>query len=368
MTPNREYGDHTEHVSRFDISHSVPKSVQFSIASNSAPQANCVPVMSQFSIANNSAPQANCVPIMSQFSIAGNSAPQASCVPVMSQFSIANNSAPQANCVPIMSQFSIAGNSAPQASCVPIMNQFSIASNSAPQANCGPTISQFSNVEPFVPSISNVVSDSLQSQINAGKSSQSRCFSAAENAESSSRFQMPFVSRPISHVPQSFTSFDAAPKPLIATSTLSKPLPHNIGTIKTPVYVSRSDAVIQPKSQFVQTLSHDNGFRHSYLHQANQSSQYSDFQSFEPKNFSNVPPFANNPQIPSNSGMVGSSLNLSNHNPAHVSTNSLDVASVYLIKQELFKKPANPFKGSPEEFLVWYPSIQNKLLGIPLNS
>ena len=47
MTPNREYDDHTEHVSRFDISHSVPKSVQFSIASNSAPQANCVPVMNR---------------------------------------------------------------------------------------------------------------------------------------------------------------------------------------------------------------------------------------------------------------------------------------------------------------------------------
>ena len=34
MTPNREYGNH--------ISHSVPKSVH--IASNSAPQANCVPI------------------------------------------------------------------------------------------------------------------------------------------------------------------------------------------------------------------------------------------------------------------------------------------------------------------------------------
>ena len=191
-----------------------------------------------------------------QFSIASNSAPQANFGPIMSQFSIANNSAPQASCVPIMNQFSITGNSAPQASCVPIMNQFSIAFNSASQANCGPTISKFSNVEPFVPSFSNRVSDSLPSQINAGKSFQSMCFSAAEKAESSSRFQMPFVSRPISHVPQSFT-FDAAPKPLISTSTLSKPLPHNISAIKTPVYVSHSDAVIQPKPQFVQTLSHD---------------------------------------------------------------------------------------------------------------
>ena len=144
---------------------------------------------------------------------------------------------------------------------------------SAPQANSGPTISQFSNVEPFVPTVSNVVSDNLPSQINAGKSSQSRRFSAAENAESSSRFQMPFVSRPISHVPHSFTSFGAAPKPLIATSTQFKPFPHNISTIKTPVYVSRSDAVIQPKPHFVQTLSHDNSSRHSYLHQIRLTSQ-----------------------------------------------------------------------------------------------
>ena len=41
-----------------------------------------------------------------------------------------------------------------------------------------------------------------------------------------------------------------------------------------------------------------------------------------------------------------------------------DSASLHLVKQEFFKKPANPFKGDPDKFLVWYPSVTNMMRGI----
>ena len=45
-----------------------------------------------------------------------------------------------------------------------------------------------------------------------------------------------------------------------------------------------------------------------------------------------------------------------------------DHASLHLIKQELLRRPSNPFKGDPNEFLVWFPSMQNMLRGIQLSS
>jgi hypothetical protein len=83
----------------------------------------------------------------------------------------------------------------------------------------------------------------------------------------------------------------------------------------------------------------------------------------------NTEPIANRPsmnyhQLPR--ATVGSTM--PTFQPAPYYIPAPDSASFHLVKQELFKKPANPFRGDPDKFLVWHPSITNMMRGINLSA
>ena len=63
--------------------------------------------------------------------------------------------------------------------------------------------------------------------------------------------------------------------------------------------------------------------------------------------------------------MVGRPLNFPNHtNNNFVCNQTQDTVGLHLIKQELFKVPAKPFGGDPNEYLSWLPSFENKTRGL----
>jgi len=45
----------------------------------------------------------------------------------------------------------------------------------------------------------------------------------------------------------------------------------------------------------------------------------------------------------------------------------MDAASVHLVKQQLFQKATDPFKGEPHKFNSWWQGMQNKMNGLPLS-
>ena len=75
------------------------------------------------------------------------------------------------------------------------------------------------------------------------------------------------------------------------------------------------------------------------------------------------------PYVSSNNVPYTSLNNAHPHlNPPQYAPYPQDAASLQLIKQDLFKKPAKPFNGDVSDFMIWYPTILNMMRGIRLTS
>ena len=145
------------------------------------------------------------------------------------------------------------------------------------------------------------------------------------------------------HVSQAFSS---AQIPMVS---------HSSHAYRRPLHVNNSNARTYPYSHDVPNPNVNRTYPYSsYVPNPNVNRTYP-YSSYVPNPNVNrtypYSPYVPNPNV--------------NHAFQH---QTMDPASIFLIKQELFKKPINPFKGDPSEFLMWYSTIQNKLRGVPLNS